>query len=106
MAVLAKGLPVLFIPEKHMIAAMGNDMVDHGCGRQCAVLQAFGAQRTPGQKRLPCLSPACVIAPGGSTAANSVMTPFFSVLIAVNPLLAEIGTARVTAGALGSFGHL
>lgn len=33
MAVLTKGLPVLFIPEKHMIAAMGNDMVDHGRGR-------------------------------------------------------------------------
>ena len=93
MAVLTKGLPVLFIPEKHMIAAMGNDMVDHGCGRQHTAFQAFDAQRTPGQKRLPRLSPVCVIALGGSTAANGVLAPFFSVLIAVNPLLAEIGTA-------------
>ena len=106
MAVLTKGLPVLFIPEKHMIAAMGNDMVDHGCGRQCAVFQTFGAQWMPGQKRLPRLSPVCVIAPGGSTAANSVMAPFFSVIFAVNPLLAEIGTAGITAGTLGCFGHL
>ncbi len=72
MAVLAKGLPVLFIPEKHMIAAMGNDMVDHGCGRQRTAFQAFGAQWTPGQKRLPRFSPVCVIAPGGSTAAQTI----------------------------------
>ena len=95
MAVLTKGLPVLFIPEKHMIAAMGNDMVDHGRRRQRTVLQAFGAQRTPGQKRLPRLSPVRVISSGGCAAANGIMTPFFSVLIAVNPLLAEIGTAGI-----------
>ena len=57
MAVLAKGLPVLFIPEKHMIAAMGNDMVDHGCRHQHTVFQAFGAQWMPGEKRLPRFSP-------------------------------------------------
>ena len=106
MAVLAKGLPVLFIPEKHMIAAMGYDMVDHGRRRQRTAFQAFGAQWMPGQKRLPRLSPVCVIAPGGSTAANGVMAPFFSMRFAVNPLLAEIGTAGVTAGTLGCFGHL
>ena len=105
MAVLTKGLPVLFIPEKHMIAAMGNDMVDHGCGCQCAVFQTFGAQRMPGQKRLPRLSPVCVIAPGGSTAAQTICR-IIRMLLAVNPLLAEIGTAGVTAGALGCFGHL
>ena len=106
MTAFAKRLPILFIPEKRMIAAMRYDMVDHGCGRQCAVFQTFGAQWMPGQKRLPRLSPVCVIAPGGSTAANSVMAPFFSVIFAVNPLLAEIGTAGITAGALGCFGHL
>ena len=72
MAVLAKGLPVLFIPEKRTIAAMGNDMVDHGCGRQCAVFQTFGAQWTPGQKRLPRLSPVCVITTGSRTAAQTI----------------------------------
>ena len=57
MAVLAKGLPILFIPEKRVVAAMGNDMVDDGRGRQHTVLQAFGAQRMPSQKRLPRFSP-------------------------------------------------
>ena len=106
MAVLTKGLPVLFIPEKCMIAAMGNDMVDHGCGRQCAVFQTFGAQWMPGQKRLPRLSPVCVIAPGGSTAANGVMAPFFSMFLTINTPLTEIGTAGIAAGAFGCFGHL
>ena len=106
MAVLTKGLPVLFIPEKRMIAAMGNDMINYCRGRQHTAFQAFGAQRTPGQKRLPRLSPVCVITTGSRAAANGVMAPFFSMLLAVNPLLAEIGTAGITAGALGCFGHL
>ncbi len=106
MAVLAKGLPVLFIPEKRMIAAMGYDMVDHGRGRQCAVFQTFGAQRMPKQKRLPRFSPVCVITTGSRAAANGVMAPFFSMLLAVNPLLAEVGTAGIAAGTLGCFGHL
>ena len=106
MAVLAKGLPILFIPEKLAVAAMGNNMIDHGRRRQRTAFQAFGAQWTPGQKRLPRFSPVCVIAPGGSTAANSIMAPFFSVIFAVNPLLAEMGTAGVAAGALGCFWHL
>ena len=72
MAVLPKGLPVLFIPEKHMIAAMGNDMVDHSRRRQHTVLQAFGAQWMPGQKRLPRLSPACVITTGSCSAAQTI----------------------------------
>ena len=106
MAVLTKGLPVVFIPEKRMITAMGNDMINYCRGRQHTAFQAFGAQRMPGQERLPRLSPVCVITPGSRAAANGVMAPFFSMLLAVNPLLAEIGTAGVTAGALGCFGHL
>lgn len=106
MAAFAQRLPVLFIPEKHMIAAMGYDMVDHGRRRQRTVLQAFGAQRMPSQKRLSRLSPAYVIPSGSRAAANGVMAPFFSVLLAVDPLLAEIGTAWVTAGAFWGSRHI
>ena len=106
MTAFAQRLPVLFIPEKHMIAAMGYDMINYCRGRQCAVFQTFGAQWMPGQKRLPCLSPVRVISSGGCAAANGIMTPFFSVLIAVNPLLAEMGTAGVTAGAFWDFRHI
>ena len=72
MTALAKGLPVLFIPEKRMITAMGNDMINYCRGSQRTIFQAFGAQRMPGQKCLPRLSPVCVIAPGGSTAAQTI----------------------------------
>ena len=72
MAVLAKGLPILFIPEKLAVAAMGNNMIDHGRRSQHTGFQTFGAQWMPGQKRLPRLSPVCVIAPGGSTAAQTI----------------------------------
>ena len=105
MAVLAKGLPVLFIPEKLAVAAMGNVMVDHCRRRQGAVFQTFGAQWMPGQKRLPRLSPGCVIAPGGSTAAQTICG-IIRMFLAVNPLLAEIGTAGVTAGAFWASRHI
>lgn len=72
MAVLTKGLPVVFIPEKRMITAMGNDMINYCRGRQHTGFQAFGAQWMPGQKRLPRLSPVCVITTGGSTAAQTI----------------------------------
>ena len=72
MAVPAKGLPVLFIPEKRMIAAMGNDMVDHGRGRQRTIFQTFGAQRMPSKKRLSRLSPVRVIPSGGRAAAQTI----------------------------------
>ena len=55
--VFAQRLPVVFIPEKRMITAMGNDMINYCRGRQRTIFQAFGAQRTPGEKRLPRFSP-------------------------------------------------
>ena len=105
MAVLTKGLPVLFIPEKRMIAAMGYDMIDHGRRGQHTAFQAFDAQRMSGQKRLPRLSPVCVIAPGGSTATQTICR-IIRMLLAVNPLLTEVEAAGIAAGAFGCFGHL
>ena len=72
MAVLTKGLPVVFIPEKRMITAMGNDMINYCRGRQHTAFQAFGAQRMLSKKRLPRLSPVCVITPGSRAAAQMI----------------------------------
>ena len=105
MAVPAKGLPVLFIPEKLAVAAMGYDMVNHGRRRQHTAFQAFGAQRMPGKERHPRLSPVCVIAPGRCAAAQTICR-IIRMLLAENSFIAEIGTAGITAGALGCFGHL
>ena len=105
MAVLAKGLPILFIPEKLAVAAMGNNMIDHGRRSRHTGFQTFGAQRMPGQKRLPRFSPVCVITTGSRSAAQTICR-IIRMFLAVNPLLAEIGTAWITAGTLGCFGHL
>ena len=43
MAAFAKGLPVVFVPEKTAISAMRHDVVYHGCRGQRAAFQAIGA---------------------------------------------------------------
>ena len=70
MAVLAQRLPVIFVPEKRVIAAVGKDVVDHGRWGECAAFQAFGAQRMALQIGGACLSPVCVVSPGSRAAAN------------------------------------
>ena len=72
MAVLTKGLPVVFIPEKRMITAMGDDMINYCRGRQHTAFQTFGAQWMPGQKRLSRFSPVCVITTGSRSAAQTI----------------------------------
>lgn len=72
MAVLAKGLPILFIPEKLTVAAVRNNMVDHSRRHQHTVFQAFSAQWMPGEKRLPRFSPVRVISSGCCAAAQAV----------------------------------
>ena len=38
-------LPVGLVPEQLLIAAVGDDVVDHGGGRQAILAQTFGAER-------------------------------------------------------------
>ena len=45
MAALAKGLPVLFIPEQRPVAAMRDDVINHGRRSQHTVPAAFRAER-------------------------------------------------------------
>ena len=106
MAALAKGLPVIFIPEKIAISAMRHDVVYHGGRGQMAVFLAFGAQGMLGQKSLSCLLPACVVPPCSCAAADSVVTPFFAMPLAVDAAVAEVGTAGIAAGAFGRMRHM
>ena len=106
MAVLAKGLPVVFIPEKIAVSAMGNDVVYHGGRGQMAVFLAFGAQGMLGQKSLSCLSPAGVVSSGGCAAAKGVVTPFLAMPLAVDAAVAEVGAAGIAAGAFGRMRHI
>ena len=66
MAVLAKGLPVFFVPEQPHVAPVRDNMVNNGGGRQPAMLHAGSAQRVLCQKRLPgCLPLPTIAAKGG-----------------------------------------
>lgn len=106
MAALAKGLPVVFIPEKIAVSAMGNDVVYHGGRGQMAVFLAFGAQGMLGQKSLSCLSPAGIVSSGSCAAAKGVVTPFLAMPLAVDAAVAEVGAAGIAAGAFGRMRHI
>ena len=106
MAVLTKGLPVVFIPEKIAVSAMGNDVVYHGGRGQMAVFLAFGAQGMLGQKSLSCLSPAGVVPPCSRAASKSLMAPLLAMQLAVDAAVAEVGAAGIAAGAFGRMRHI
>ena len=106
MAVLAQRLPVIFVPEKRVIAAVGKDVVDHGRWGECAAFQAFGAQRMALQIGGACLSPVCVVSPGSRAAANGFLAPFFAMCLAVHAAFAEIRASRMAAGAFRRSGHM
>ena len=61
MAVLAKGLPVFFVPEKSLVTAMRHDVVNDGGGCELAVSLAFRAQRVQLQVVRTSFAPRCAI---------------------------------------------
>ena len=61
MAVLAKGLPVFFVPEQDGITTMRNDVIDHGCWGEFSFLPAFHTQRILPQESNSGASPFSVV---------------------------------------------
>ena len=72
MAALAKGLPILFIPEQMLIAPVWDDVVNHRCRRNDALSHAFRAQRIALQKQRAPLAPRRIISAGNRAAAYSI----------------------------------
>ena len=87
MAVLAQRLPVASIPEQNGIAAMRNDMVNNGCGRQLACFSAFGTERILFEEQRPGRTPFSVITAFGGVASHAI-TAVFGMLFAVNAAVA------------------
>ena len=106
MAALAKGLPIVFIPEKITISAMGNDMIYHGRRGQYAVFLAFRAQGIPGQKNFSRPLPARIVPPRSRAATKGVVAPFLAMFFAVDVSVTEIGASRIPTGAFGRMGHI
>lgn len=72
MAVLAKGLPVCFIPEQLPIPTMGYDVIHHGGGRELAFSLTLNAQRMLPKILLTGRTPASVITSLIGSATQSV----------------------------------
>ena len=63
MAVLAKGLPVFFIPEKPHVTPVWRDVVHHRRGGQFTTAHALHTQRMLTKIGPSSLLPAAIIAP-------------------------------------------
>ena len=75
MAVLAKGLPVFFVPEQSLVAPVWDDMIHHRCRGQLAFPLALRTQGMPFQKRFSRSAPTRVIPAGIRSAAHTVRAP-------------------------------
>lgn len=98
MAALAKGLPVLLIPEQRHVTAMRDDVVDHGCWGQYAVSAAFRAERVLTEEQRSGLAPAGVVPARVRPAAQCVMAVLFAVFFTVYAALAQVRAAGIPAG--------
>ena len=65
MAAFAKRLPVAFVPKQLHVAPVRDDVVNHGGGREFALLHTFRTQRMAAKK--PCAggAPLAAISPTG-----------------------------------------
>ena len=98
MAALAKGLPVLFIPEQRRVAAMRDDVVDHRRWGQHAVLAAFRTERILAEEQRSGLAPAGVVPARVRPAAQRVMAVLLAVFLAVHAAVAQVRAAGIPAG--------
>ena len=106
MACFTKRLPVAFVPEQRAIPAMGCNVVDHSRGREPAFLIAENAQRMALQEIVPRGLPFTAISAKSSSAAQRVVSPFFSVLLAINAAIAKVRAAGIPAGPFRRVWHM
>ena len=101
-ALLAKRLPVLLIPEHHRISPVRLDMIHNRCRRQ------FSCPLTLCAKRMPCQEPLSRLLPTTAVAALkgvcSITNMQFGMLVAVT-IIRQSRAARMLAWFLRSFGH-
>jgi hypothetical protein len=76
MVTLAEGLPVTLIPEQALVAAMRHDVIDYGCGRRSAGIQAHHAEWMLPQESCTRFLPLGVVATLPERAAASIMLTF------------------------------
>lgn len=65
MTAFAKRLPVAFIPEQILVAPVRDDVVNHGGGREFALLHTLRTQRMAAKKPCAGCAPLAAISPTG-----------------------------------------
>ena len=105
MAALAKGLPVLFIPEELCITTVRCDMVNDRCRDKTALCFAADAPGMTFQEKLPGLLPLPSIATCFCISPVALALPFMFLTI-FSSIRHQPGAARIFAGRLRSSGHL
>jgi len=106
MAVLAKGLPVFFVPEQLRVAPVRRDMIDHRRGRQSTVSHTLYAQGMFPQIPLSSGAPFGIVSSGISAAAHSVGAVLLMILAVHLAPIADVGASRESAGSFRSVGHI
>ena len=105
MAVLAKGLPIVFIPEKRHIAAVRDNMVNNRRRLQFSLAFALRAQWMPPQEQRTGLSPPAVITACGCTAPKAIIG-IRGVFRTIHAAVAQVRAPWIAAGAFWLVWHL
>jgi len=104
MAVLAKGLPVCFIPKQLLVTTVWDDVIYHRGGRELSLSHTFRTQRMLLEERFSRFAPAGIISASFRAAAHAISRKL-NMLGTVNDLVAQIRTARIATGAFWRFWH-
>lgn len=104
MAALAKGLPVLFVPEQIRVAAMRLDMIHNGCRNEPSFLFASDAPGMTFQEELPGLLPLSPVATQRGVLPFALALPFMFITI-LSSVRHQLWASRILAGRLRSSGH-
>ena len=104
MAALAKGLPVLFIPEQIRVAAMRLDMIYNGCRNEPAFLFASDTPGMTLQEELSGFLPLSPVAAQHCALPFALALPFMFVTI-LSPIWHQLRTSRILARCLRSSWH-
>lgn len=105
MAALAKGLPVLLIPEQIRVAAMRFDMVNDGRRDEPSFFLAADAPGVAFQEKPPGFLPFSPVATQHRALPFPLALPFMFLTI-FSSIRHQPGAARIFAGPLRSSGHL
>ena len=104
MAVLAKGLPVFFVPEQSWIATMRNDVVYYGCWSEFSILPALNAQRILPQESCSGATPFSIVSAFSRGSAQSI-SRIVGMISTVDAVIAQVRASRKPARTLWTSRH-